>query len=124
MIDLAPLVNQVVIPLAVPVLTAAGSWVAYKVAAFFHVRIQDSQRDLINAVIYRGIAYASTKVPSSIPVTAGGGVKDLAATYVIDHIPGALRSLGITPASLGTMVESRLATTSAPATVELVTPPY
>ena len=122
MIDLAPLVNQVVIPLVVPVLAGAGTWAAARIAAYFHIKVQDSQRALINAVIQRGIAYAASKVPSSIPVTAGGGLKDMAAQYVIDHIPGALRSLGVTPAALGQMVEARLPT--APATVELVTPPY
>ena len=122
MIDLAPLVTQVVIPLAAPVVAGFASWALANIAAHFKIRIQDSQRELINQVIYRGIAYASTKVPSSIPVSAGGGLKDVAAGYVLDHIPGALRSLGITPTSLGEMVEARLPT--APATVELTTPPY
>lgn len=122
MIDLAPLLTQVVIPLATPVVATAATWAFATIAGHFHMRIQDSQRELVNAVIQRGITYAASKVPASIPVSAGGGLKDMAAQYVIDHIPGALRSLGVTPAALGQMVEARLPT--APATVELVTPPY
>ena len=123
MIDLAPLVNQVVIPLALPVLTAAGSWAAIKVAGFFHIQIQDSQRALVDDVIYRAIRYASAKVaPTELQVTTGNQMTDVAATYVTQHVPGALRSLGVTPDALRRMVEARLPT--GPATVELTTPPY
>ena len=122
MIDLAPLLTQVVIPLATPVVATAATWAFAAIAGHFHMRIQDSHRELINQVIYRGIAYATSKAPSTIGVSTGSAVKDMAAQYVIDHIPGALRSLGVTPAALGQMVEARLPT--APATVELVTPPY
>lgn len=122
MIDLAPLVNQVIIPLATPVVAGIASWALANIAAHFKIRVQDSQRELINAVIYRGIAYASSKAPSTINVSTGSAVKDMAANYVIEHVPGALRSLGVTPAALGQMVEARLPT--APAKVELTVPPY
>lgn len=122
MIDLAPLLTQVVIPIAAPAVAAAATWAFAAIAAHFHIKVQDSQRVLINEVINRGIAYATSKAPSTINVTTGSAITDMAASYALSHAPGALRSLGVTPDSLRQMVEARLPT--GPATVELTVPPY
>lgn len=108
MIDLAPLVNQVVIPLAVPALASVGTWALAAIAGHFHIKIQDSQRALVNEVLTRAINYAASKAPATINATTGSAVADVAAAYVASHVPGALRSLGVTPDGLRQMVEARL----------------
>lgn len=122
MIDLAPVLTQVIIPIATPAVAAAATWAFAAVAGHFHIRIQDSQRALVNEVINRGIAYAASKAPTALNVTTGSAVTDLAASYTLSHVPGALRSLGVTPDGLRQMVEARLP--GGPATVELTVPPY
>lgn len=106
-IDLAPLVNGIVIPLLTPVLLAVIMWVATKVAALAHIQIQDSQRDVLTAAVNNGIAYAERVLAPRLGITADDKVAT-AVNYILPKIPDALKGLGITPDHLAQLVTARL----------------
>lgn len=121
MIDLAPLLNGVVIPLAVPVVSGAASWALLKVAQHFHIQIQDSQRAALNDAIYHAINWgARSMTPDSVKIRSGE-VTEAAYNYTVSHVPGIMRSLGVTPESLRSMIQARVATR---ASSPLNVPPY
>ena len=110
-IDLSPIVNGVIVPLLTPILAAALLWLVYKVAALFHIKIQDSQRTLLETAIANGINFAQNKVaslPETVAVT--NPVVAQAAAYVIKTAPDALKALGLQndSAALVTAITARL----------------
>lgn len=107
LIDLSPLVNQVVIPLLTPVLIGVATWALTRVAAYAHFQIQDGQRQLIATVVDNGVAYAEQLLAGKETVTASDKVAT-ALNYVLPKVPGALKSMGVTPEHLAQMVTAKL----------------
>lgn len=106
-IDLAPLVNGVVIPLITPVLLAVATWALTKVAGYAHFQIQDGQRRVVSDAIDHGIAYAQKALASHETVNADATVA-AAVNYILPKVPGALASLGVTGDHLAQLVTARL----------------
>ena len=112
-IDLAPTVNQVVLPLLSAGLLGVLTWALQRAGAFFHMQIQDSQRALLSAAITNGIAYAQQLLAGRENVTLGDKAA-AAAAYVIPKVPGAMKALGVTPDHLEQLVTSQLPQASVP----------
>lgn len=106
-LDLAPLVNTVIIPLLAPTLMACAAWAAAKLASYAHVQLQDSQRALLNAAITNALNYAEHQLAGHETVTVSEKVAT-AVAYLQPKIPGALKSLGVTPDHLADLVIARL----------------
>lgn len=104
-ISLAPLVNGLIVPILVPLLMALAGWALNKVAAYAHFQISQGQRDLVDTAIANGIAYAQTKLPATVGID---GMVGQVVAYVLPKIPGALKFLGVTPASLEQLIIARL----------------
>jgi hypothetical protein len=114
-IDLSPIVNGVVIPLLTPLLLVFATWALNKVAAYAHFQIQDGQRQVVGDAIANGLAYAEQKLAPYENVTADQKVA-AAVNYVLPKVPGALKTLGVTPEHLAQLVTAKLSP-SAPASV-------
>ena len=110
-VDLSPIVNGLVVPLLTPIISAALLWLIYKVGSLFHIKIQDSQRALLETAISNGITFAQSKV-ASLPesVTISNPVIAQAAAYVTKTAPGALTALGLDKdsAALAAAITARL----------------
>lgn len=106
-IDLAPTLNTVVLPLLTSVAMGAMTWVAGMIATHFHVQISDANRQLVETAISNGIAYAQSKAAPNETLSAPATVA-AAVGYVLPKIPSALAWLKITPASLEQLITARL----------------
>lgn len=112
-IDFAPIVNQVIVPLATPVLLAGFGWVAVKVATLFHLHIQAAQRVFLNTVIANGIAYGTAKL-AALPETVIIDDKNVLMGHVADYAtktaPALLKSLGLDKdsAALAAVITARI----------------
>ena len=106
-IDLAPTINQVVLPLLSAGLLAMLTWAVQRLGAFFHIKLQDSQRAVLSAAVTNGIAYAQQMLGPHEDITVDGKVA-AAVEYVLPKVPGALKSLGVTPDHLSQLVTAQL----------------
>ncbi len=104
-IDFSPLINQVLIPLITSVLLALAGVAMAKVAAYAHIKVQDSQRDVLSAAITNGIAYAAGTLPKTAKCDAHVAE---AVNYILPKVPGALKGLGVTPEHLAQLVTAQL----------------
>ncbi len=109
LVDLAPVINQVVLPLATTGLIACASWAAARVARLAHIQLQDSQRRVLSAAITNGLAYAETLLAGKEGVTVNDKVAT-ALNYVLPKVPGALKSLNVTPEHLAQVITAQLPT--------------
>ncbi len=107
MIDLAPLVNQVVIPIITPVLLGVATWALTRVAKYAHFQVQDSQRKLVLDVVDNAVAYAEKMLAGKASVTVNDKVAT-AVNYILPKVPDALKAVGITPEHLAQIVTARL----------------
>ena len=106
-IDVAPIINQVVVPILSAVLLTALSWAATRIASYFHIKLQDSQRAVLSTAVNNGIAYAQQALAGRENVTLGDKAS-LAVSYILPKVPGALKSLGVTPDHLSQLVTAQL----------------
>lgn len=106
-LDLHPIVDQIVLPLLEPVVGAIAAWALIKVAGFAHIQIQDSQRAVLEQAIANGLNYVDQKLAGKEQVTVDDRVAGV-VNYVAPKIPGALASLGITGPHLADLVTARL----------------
>ena len=112
-IDLRPLIDKILVPIVLPLLSSLGVWGLWKLIALTGLKIDDTQRAVVQSGLQYAINYASTKIASStpdkIPVNVKSAVVAEAAQYALAHIPDALAHFAIDPAKLATMIEARLA---------------
>lgn len=106
-IDLAPIVNGVIVPLLTPALIAAITWAAARIGKLAHIQLQDSQRALLATAIDNAIAYAEQLLAGKAQVQASDKVAT-AVNYLLPKAPEALKSLGVTPEHLAQMVTAKL----------------
>lgn len=108
-IDLTPLVDQVVLPILAPVLVVAITWAAKRVADFFHIQLQDSQRRMLESAMQSALAFAEAEIRGrTVQVSASDKVA-VAVDYLLPKVPAALASLGIDKDHLADMLKARLA---------------
>jgi hypothetical protein len=106
-LDLSPIVNGVIVPLLTPVLLGFAMWALNKVAAFAHFQVQDGQRQMVSAAIDNAIAYAAKTLGPKEVVGVDAHVA-AAAAYLMPKIPGALKSLNVTPEHLRQIIAAKL----------------
>ena len=108
-LDLAPLVNGVIVPLLIPVILAFASWAITRIAAVAHFQLLDGQRRLLEQAITNGLAYVEKTLGPHETVSVDAKVAGV-VNYVAPKVPGALKSLGITGDHLAQLVTARLPT--------------
>jgi hypothetical protein len=106
-IDLAPIISQVLVPLITAGALSVMGWAAGVIGAHFHVQISATQRQLVEGAISNGIAYAQTKLGPKETIPANALAAEVAA-YVLPKIPGALAWLKVTPEALSQLIVARL----------------
>lgn len=106
-IDLAPLVNGVLIPLLAPALLGVLTWAGARLSLLLHIKLQDSQRAVLSAAVTNAIAYAQQRLAARETVLVSDQVAT-AVNYILPKIPGALKSLGVTPQHLAELVTAQL----------------
>lgn len=114
-IDLAPLLVQVVIPLAGAALSGLVPYAVYKFAALLHVKISDATRahlqDAATHAVATAVNEASMVVANSklSAVDLHSAILAAAVTNINQNAPGAIKTLGLTPDAVENMVSARLA---------------
>lgn len=125
-LDLRPLVDDIVIPIIVPTIGGVVLWllkrgndlIVAKLKAH-GLDIDAKQRatidDVLDKLVAGEVAKVSTDIKNAGPMTVsvkGGGITANLAQQAINHAPDALGHFGITSASnpqLETMIENRIA---------------
>lgn len=106
-INFGPLLDQLW-PLLGVALTALASWVAARAAGYFKLQSADIVRDTLNQAMQRGLDYARVKVGPGPTLGVESRVVAVAAQYVIDHTPDALRYFKVDEQSLKEKLLARL----------------
>lgn len=106
-IDLAPTINTVVIPMLSAGVLAVFGWAGAMIAAHFHFQISAGQRQLVETAIANGLALVQAKLAPGETLKADAAVAQVAG-YVLPKIPGALAWLKITPDALTSLIAARL----------------
>ena len=111
-VDLAPLVNEVVLPLVTAVLSPLVPWLAYKAIQVLHLQLTKAQAATLEVAMQNGINYALGKVQAFTNAHGQVQMKDQvvaqAAAYVLPKVPDTLKALGVTPEGLKQRIEARL----------------
>lgn len=114
---------QIVIPLAVAVLTALASWLSIQVTSYFKLKSDNVVRGYLDEILKRGIGFAQSEMEQAAArytkVDVKNAVVASAAAYAIRQAPDAITRFGLTPAQVEAMVSARLA--KLPATDAVIT---
>lgn len=113
-LDLAPLVNQVIVPLLTPILAAGLMWIGYRVQALFHVNILAGHRAVFETAVANGIKLLSQRLGNvAMTVDVKNAAISGVAAYVVKTAPDAVKRLGLDKdaQALATAIEARLPTT-------------
>ncbi len=116
-IDLKPLVDLVVPPLVAAlgtlvlfVLIRVNTWLGGAIGRDSLIA-QATLRDAVHKALDHGAALALARLndASFTSITTRSEAVAAAVRYVVDHVPGAVKGLGLDPATLPELVEARLA---------------
>lgn len=109
---LAPFID-LLLPLAGGTLLGVGSFAAKRAADWLKLSNDSQVRTYLMEVVERAVAWAVAEVGRRI--AAGGHdpdrdatAEDLAAGYVAERMPDALKHFGITPEGLRQIIQTRL----------------
>lgn len=111
-IDFTPIIDQVVFPILAAVVTPFVTWAVWKVGQLTHITIQQAQAQVIENALVNGINFALSRAQAfadqhgTLPTKSD--VIAEATNYVVPKVPGALKTLGITPAGVAQRIEARL----------------
>lgn len=112
-IDLRPLFDEVVFPLASSGLAALSAWVLNRLARKAHIDMNAQQAQTVEVALHNAIEFAlsraRTAVDSKAVLTPKNEIVATAVNYILPKIPDTLKSLGITPKGLADRIEARLA---------------
>jgi len=110
-IDLTPILNPL-IQTAGLILTGFASWALAMVANYAHVSKQSALLQNVLGAVDRGISYAQNQATTYadghgtiMPTTS---TEQTAVNYVVSKMPGALKSLGMSPAHVADLVVAKL----------------
>lgn len=103
-------------------LLGLGGVAVHRLADLLRLRADDQVRVYLQAVLERAIQFAEGEARRRLPAaTAAGAVQQLAeatteiaAGYVRDRVPDALKRFGVTDRGLAEMIQARLPTRLAP----------
>jgi hypothetical protein len=126
-VDIQPLLTSVVLPFAGSLLGLLGVWALRQV----EVRLGLDKNTQLSATLERamsnGLAYAQSQMAAKVaagplPVDLKSESVAIAARYAADHVPDAIKSLGITPELLAQKIEARLSLNTTPRAESIAVP--
>ncbi len=111
-IDFRPLVNEVVWPLIVAVVTAIVGILARKALSWLNLSEDRMVREYLDVALVNGLELARQRL-GGVPLgaTTQHQVIAEASNYVITRVPDALKRFGIDQNGLRRLIEARLAST-------------
>lgn len=125
-IDFAPLVNSVLVPLAIGLLTVLGTWVLTKAKTWLGLQNNSEAAKTLETAMQNALAFAQSKIPNLTPATLTLDTKSAllatAANYVLAHTPDAMKLLGVDQAGLIQKLEARLSVNTTPAAQSVAVP--
>lgn len=111
-IDLRPLIDQVVMPFVETALVPVVGIVVTKATQFLHVKVTEAQAQKVEGAIWNGIHFALGKAQEEADkyaqVTSKSTLVATAANYVIPKVPNAIKSLKMTDKGLQDRIFARL----------------
>jgi hypothetical protein len=129
-VDLAPLIDQVVIPCAVILLGGLATWLSQKAAAWMGAKKDDVLAAKLEEAMKFGLAFAQSKLgerigDGPIKVDVKSALVATAAGYAANHVPDTLKALGVGPKELAEKLAARLELNTTPAdqSIAVPTPP-
>jgi hypothetical protein len=108
-IDLAPVVDNIVIPLLAPIVMVIAGWAAAKLATFLGLKNDDKRRLVLTHVADQA-AQAAINLAQEQPLkfqTRNAQVAK-AVDFINTNAPGAVKALGLTPEAVENLVHARL----------------
>lgn len=126
-IDLGPLIRDVLLPFLGVILTALLGWAAKRFSDWIGVKRDDALALKIEEAMKNGLALAQARLeqrlgPGPLHVDVKSEVVATAGKYAADHVPGALKALGVTPAALKEKLEARLELNTTPPEQSIAVP--
>lgn len=118
-IDFRPLINEVVWPLIVAIVTAIVGILARKVLSWLNLSEDRMVREYLDVALANGLELARQRL-GNVPLgaTTQHQLVAEASNYVIGRVPDALKRFGIDQDGLRRLIEARVASTES-----LVIPP-
>jgi len=126
-IDFAPLVNQVIMPLAIAVLGAVGTWAVVRFKTWLGIKQTSQLATTLDTALQNGLAFAQSQLPgvvANMPLSLAtkNDVLAVAANYAITHVPDTLKALGVDQAMLLQKLEARLSINTTPSEQSIAVP--
>lgn len=114
-IDFAPFVNDIVLPITGTFLLALATWGMQQLAARLHLKQTEALQKLAEQAMQNGLAYAQSKI-GALPMTADTKHEfvAVAAGYAMDQAQKELTRLGVTGGMLAQKLEARLSLNTTP----------
>lgn len=110
-IDFRPLVNEVVWPLIVAVVTAIVGILARKTLSWLNLSEDKMVREYLDVALVNGLELARQRLGSvALGATTESRLVAEASNYVIGRVPDALKRFGIDQDGLRRLIEARIAT--------------
>ncbi|SNB68119.1 hypothetical protein SAMN07250955_106133 [Arboricoccus pini] len=104
---------DIVIPLAVAVLTALAGWLSVRATSYFKLKSDDVVRKYLDEILTRGVSFAASQMEEAAKNYPKAAVKNVmiasAANFALKQAPDAIARFGLTPAQVEAMVSARLA---------------
>ncbi len=126
-VDIAPLIREVLLPIASALGMVLATWISAKIAELLKIRRDDALAVTVEQALRNGLAFAQSRLEDKI----GSGPISIdvkrqivadAATYAVAHVPGALKKLGVTPKVLQEKLTARLELNVQPPEVSIAVP--
>lgn len=120
-IDLRPLLNEIVLPLAGAAAVWLATWISTRIAGWLKISRDDRVRAYLEKALLLGIDYGKSRLERGTPLTlqVKSQIVATAATYAVEHVPAALKHFGVDKDGLTRMLAARLeGTTTEPAKAE------
>ena len=118
-IDLAPTINNVIIPILTPIVLALAGWAAQRLATFLGLK-NDDKRRLVLVHVADQAAQAAINIAQEHPMKFE--TRDARVAKAVDFIntnaPDAVKALGLTPEAVENLVHARLPGSSDPAVAQ------
>jgi hypothetical protein len=112
-INLAPLFNEILLPIAGAVGAALAAWIVAKLLKLIGLQSDEKMRDTIDHVLANALAYGVAKAGAAVGDNLTVDVKNAAiksaADYALAHAPETLAHFGVTPELLAAKLAARLA---------------
>lgn len=126
-VDIAPLINQVVVPLLGALGGLLVTWLVAKVCGWLGIQANSQVAGVLETAMQNGLAFAQSQLKDKVgngvvPIDVKNQVIATAANYVIAHTPGAMKTLGVDQASLIQKIEARLSLNTTPAAQSIAVP--